>query len=160
MHIFLDIERLSSQVKERRGTKTLRETAQEIGEIRIATLSRIKQGKIPDLTTFLLLCNWLGVHPAEFFVGELQHKNHHEIKPTTLEMIELLLINDALLDKETTSVLFNLFKTAYTVFTRPTHSLIDVHLRSDHQLSSETADAIVHVLRAAYQAALNGTLST
>jgi len=62
----IDIEKLSQMVKNRRGTKNLREIAAEIGDVSISTLSRIEQGKVPDLDTFLKICEWLGVPSTDF----------------------------------------------------------------------------------------------
>jgi len=62
----LDTEMLSQMVRSKRGNRTLRETASEIGEISAPTLSRIEQGNVPDVDTFLRLCNWLQV-PADTF---------------------------------------------------------------------------------------------
>lgn len=52
-------------VKEKRGDQKLRETAKSIG-IGPATLMRIENGHVPDLTTFGKICEWLGLNPGEF----------------------------------------------------------------------------------------------
>lgn len=44
----------------------LREASKAIGEISPATLSRIEQGNLPDVETYMLLCTWLDVS-ADFF---------------------------------------------------------------------------------------------
>ena len=51
-------------VRERRGNNGIRETAKDIG-ISSATLSRIENGKLPDLETFSKLCRWLRIDPNE-----------------------------------------------------------------------------------------------
>lgn len=56
---------LGAMVRERRGTRKLRETAKEIG-IGPATLMRIESGRAPDLQTFGKVCKWLGVDPRPF----------------------------------------------------------------------------------------------
>lgn len=56
---------LGAMVRERRGTRKLREVAQEIG-IGPATLMRVENGRIPDLTTFAKICRWLNVEPGSF----------------------------------------------------------------------------------------------
>lgn len=61
---------LSSMVKTRRGKKGLRDTAAEIGDISAATLSRIEQGKLPDVETFILICRWLNVPTDTFITGD------------------------------------------------------------------------------------------
>ena len=52
----IDIDRLSKMLKEKRGKMNLRDTAKAIGDVSISTLSRVEQGKIPDLSTFLKIC--------------------------------------------------------------------------------------------------------
>jgi len=51
-------------VREKRGAKGIREAAQEIG-ISSATLSRVENGKLPDLDTFSKVCRWLKIDPSE-----------------------------------------------------------------------------------------------
>src|SRR5450755_1871302 len=74
MHInsTLNSELLSSLIKTKRGNKPLREAAEEIskiGKISAATLSRIEQGKLPDVETFITICNWLGENANKFING-------------------------------------------------------------------------------------------
>lgn len=75
----IDIVRFSNLVRQKRGEKNLREVAQEIGDISISTLSRIEQEKIPDLSTFIRICSWLGMSPNDFTPDftppESEHKN-------------------------------------------------------------------------------------
>src|SRR4051812_34704947 len=56
---------LGARVKKRRGDKTLRETAKEIG-ISPATLMRVEAGRIPDVETFGKICRWLGDDPGSY----------------------------------------------------------------------------------------------
>lgn len=58
---YLDIERLASLVRSKRGSRGLRETAKEIGNVSPSTLSRVENGKTPDMDTFLAICDWLEV---------------------------------------------------------------------------------------------------
>ena len=58
------LQNLGTIIRERRGDRGLREVAREIGTSP-ATLSRIEGGKMPDLTTFGKLCQWLQVDPAD-----------------------------------------------------------------------------------------------
>jgi len=62
----IDIAKLSQMVKNRRGSKNLRDVAAEIGDVSISTLSLIEQGKVPDLDTLLKICEWLGVPSTDF----------------------------------------------------------------------------------------------
>ncbi len=43
----------------------VREAAKEVG-VSAATLSRVENGKLPDLETFGKICRWLGEDPAIF----------------------------------------------------------------------------------------------
>lgn len=75
----IDIEKFAQLVKNKRGKKNLREIANEIGEVSISTLSRIEQGKIPDLSTYMKICEWLEVSPEEFSIGtQNKEKSHKE----------------------------------------------------------------------------------
>lgn len=56
----ITIHNIGLALKEKRGDQGIREIATEIG-ISPATLSRIENGKLPDLETFPKLCRWLGV---------------------------------------------------------------------------------------------------
>jgi transcriptional regulator with XRE-family HTH domain len=64
------LESLGAIVREKRGTRKLRETAHEIG-ISAATLLRVEAGRIPDVETFGKLCIWLKRDPNEF-LGTVQ----------------------------------------------------------------------------------------
>ena len=56
---------IGALVRERRGAHGVRHAAKEIG-ISAATLSRIENGKQPDLDTFAKLCRWLDISSSEF----------------------------------------------------------------------------------------------
>ena len=56
---------LGVMVRERRGSRKLREVAKEIG-ISPATLMRVENARIPDVTTFGKICHWLEVDPGSF----------------------------------------------------------------------------------------------
>lgn len=66
MGSFLDTQQLAGLLKARRGTRGLRDIAQEMGNMSPATLSRIENGKMLDVETFLALCDWLQVSPQQF----------------------------------------------------------------------------------------------
>ena len=69
MESTLNTELLATMLKDKRGNKGLRAIAQEIGGVSFATLSRIEQGKIPDVDTFVKICKWLGVSTDTFIIG-------------------------------------------------------------------------------------------
>lgn len=62
---------LASMLKSTRDKKGLRTVANEIGDVSFATLSRIEQGKIPDVDTFIKICNWLNVPTDTFIINDL-----------------------------------------------------------------------------------------
>ncbi|MDR2239630.1 MAG: helix-turn-helix domain-containing protein [Zoogloeaceae bacterium] len=59
------INMLSSMIARKRADLGVREAARQVG-ISPATLSRVENGKIPDLDTFGKICRWLGEDPALF----------------------------------------------------------------------------------------------
>lgn len=63
----IKIERLARRIQECRAGKGIREAAKEIG-VSAATLSRVENGRIPDLETFGKICKWLHEDPA-FYLG-------------------------------------------------------------------------------------------
>jgi transcriptional regulator with XRE-family HTH domain len=110
----IDIHKLAALVRTKRGKRGLRETAQEIGDISISTLSRVELGKIPDLGTFLRLCRWLGV-PAEQFAPEVVPSDTQEPAPTvsTQEIVVAHLRADRTLDSHTAEALSTMIRLAY-----------------------------------------------
>lgn len=60
----LNLTSIGPLVREKRGVRGIREVAAEIG-ISYATLSRVENGKIPDLQTFSKICQWLELDPSE-----------------------------------------------------------------------------------------------
>jgi transcriptional regulator with XRE-family HTH domain len=79
MESTLNTEKFSSAIKSRRGKKGLRDTAAEIGGVSAATLSRIEQGNLPDVETFIKICKWLKVSTDSFIQGK---------KPSNSELSE------------------------------------------------------------------------
>ncbi len=70
MESTLNTELLASMIKSKRGKTGLRDTAAEIGDISAATLSRIEQGNLPDVETFIRICKWLKVSTDTFVSGK------------------------------------------------------------------------------------------
>lgn len=101
-------ERLANMVRSKRGTRGLRETAKEIGNVSPSTISRVENGKTPDMETFLALCHWLEVPPAELMKNAEEEKNLD-----TPEAIEFQLRADKNLDPAIADALASLVKAAY-----------------------------------------------
>ncbi|PHM11627.1 helix-turn-helix domain-containing protein [Nostoc sp. 'Peltigera malacea cyanobiont' DB3992] len=108
MNTRLDIKRLLSLVRDKRGTKGLREISAEIGNVSPSTLSRIENGSIPDMETFVALCDWLQMHPGDFFFTD-----HGEQSLDTVEEIIILLLSDKRLEPETAYTLAQIVKATY-----------------------------------------------
>ena len=58
------LSNIGQLLRDRRGKGGIREVAREIG-ISPATLSRVENGKLPDLDTFSKICKWLKIDPGE-----------------------------------------------------------------------------------------------
>lgn len=68
-------------VRKRRGERSLRDVAAEIG-IHSATISRVERGGQPSLKTWLALLRWMGQDPTAYFRtvlgGRGDEKRKHE----------------------------------------------------------------------------------
>lgn len=107
----LDTEKLALAVRAKRGDEGLRSTAEKIGNISAATLSRIEQGKVPDVETFLRLCQWLGRQPSDFTSSAVaKSAAAHQSTP---EVIEAHLRADRTLSPKTAQTLIEMVRLAY-----------------------------------------------
>jgi transcriptional regulator with XRE-family HTH domain len=71
----MGILKLGKIVMEKRGEEGIREFAKKLG-ISPATLSRIENGKLPDLETFSKICDKLGLDPSEILLGGKKASGH------------------------------------------------------------------------------------
>jgi len=101
---------LSSMVKTKRGKQGLRETAAEIGDISAATLSRIEQGKLPDVETFILICNWLNVPTDTFITGDKTQVS----KASEKDLLLYQLRASRELDQDTIDTMVKMIELAFT----------------------------------------------
>jgi DNA-binding Xre family transcriptional regulator len=124
------VDKLAALIKAKRGRKGLRETAVQIGEISASTLSRIEKGKMPDLDTFLRLCDWLDIQPNELISGKAKHDSTsgEKVIPMPDDM--------------------------------STPEIVEAHLRADKELDPETAEALANMVRSAYKAVVEGQLGS
>lgn len=114
---YLDTELLATLTRGRRGSRGLREIAKEIGDVSPSTLSRVENGKMPDMETFLLLCDWLEVPPAAL----IKRKEEDQVTVSDLDTSEALAIQlraDKNLDPATANALAALVKAAYRDLTK------------------------------------------
>ena len=100
----IDSEKLSLMVKSKRGKLGLRSASKEIG-ISAPTLSRIEQGNLPDIETYLKICEWLVV-PSDYFTKA-------ESQESTQTIITASLRADKTLSQETVDSLIKFINLAY-----------------------------------------------
>ena len=109
----VNIRELGALIKAKRGSRGLREVAIEIGKVSASTLSRVEQGKIPDLDTFMLLCKWLQVSPNQFMKDNAKI-GAAESDTSTSELITAHLRADRTLDPKTADALAKMIQLAYS----------------------------------------------
>lgn len=111
----INIEDFSTQIRRQRGNRGLREAAQDIGEISASTLSRIENGNIPDLGTFIRICRWLGLSPETFIIGEANPDAFQAsaVPENKKMLIKTHLRADRTLDPETADALVRMIELAY-----------------------------------------------
>ncbi len=108
MQSTLNTELLAGMLKDKRADKGLRTVAEEIGGVSFATLSRIEQGKVPDVDTFIRICKWLEVTTDTFIVGGEKKK-----QISTKEQVVAHLRADRELSKDMTNMLIKMIDMAY-----------------------------------------------
>ena len=113
MDKLLDTQKLADMVKSKRGKTGLRTIAEEIG-ISASTLSRIEQGNLPDVETFIILCRWLNVS-TEYFTND----NPQEKSPQ--EQFLAHLRADRTLPESTARALMEMIKISYAQFNTTSH---------------------------------------
>ena len=115
-HSQIHLDRLSAQLRTKRGKRGLREVAEEIGDISASTLSRIEQGNVPDVATFMRICNWLGVDSSEFVPDSAMQKNKNSSREKEVDVphvIEAHLRADRVLPTATIDALSEMIRVAY-----------------------------------------------
>jgi transcriptional regulator with XRE-family HTH domain len=108
MQTNLNTELLAGMLKDKRADKGLRTVAKEIGNISAATLSRVEQGKIPDVDTFIQICKWLNVSSDTFIIGDSKEK-HLSGKSQIVAHLRA----DKELSKDTVNMLIKMIDLAY-----------------------------------------------
>lgn len=123
----LDLSQLAERLRERRGSLSIRQAAQEAG-VSFSTLSRVEAGAHPDLATFTRLCAWLGVSPSRFFTPVVER----EISP--LEEAITHLRSDPRLSAEAAAKIGSVLTDLYDALARDVPEqkpLVACHLRAD-----------------------------
>ena len=98
----------STMIKEKRGDKGLRETAKEIGQVSATTLSRLENEHLPDIETYMRVCNWLNV-PSDFFQESDNTLHNTSQKKTIIAHLRA----EKLLPKKNAAALINMIELAY-----------------------------------------------
>lgn len=97
-------------LRAKRGNQGLRAAAEEIGGISAATLSRIEQGNIPDVESFIKICKWLGVSTENFILWN-ESKLRQDV--TTKDMIVAHLRADRTLPQDAARTLIDVINHFY-----------------------------------------------
>ena len=120
----LNTHLLATMIKKKRGDQGLRAVAEAKGdaedggllaeeiEVSAPTLSRIEQGKVPDVDTFLKVCRWLGEPPATFAI-EAMPVTKRTVQESTRNIVIANLRADKELSQETINVLVDVIEMAY-----------------------------------------------
>jgi transcriptional regulator with XRE-family HTH domain len=111
----LNTAKLAAAVRAKRGGLGLRDAAKKMekicGRISHATLSRVEQGKAPDVDTFLRICRWLELPPSEFSAATPGSRPTD--KRSTQEVVEAHLRADKTLSADTTNALVEMIRLAF-----------------------------------------------
>jgi transcriptional regulator with XRE-family HTH domain len=103
----LNVAELAALLRAKRGRRGLRAVAEDIGGISASTLSRVEQGKVPDLDTFIRLCRWLDVSPERFLPSVTSESM------STPDIVMAHLRADRVLDPRTIEALATMIQLAY-----------------------------------------------
>jgi transcriptional regulator with XRE-family HTH domain len=104
----LNPKTLGNLLQQKRGSKGIRAAAGEIG-VSPATLSRIENGRVPDLDTLRKVCGWLGVDPAEYLGGS-------EARQMGVSGLQVVFKKDRAVSPNTSKALGKLIIAAYRQF--------------------------------------------
>jgi transcriptional regulator with XRE-family HTH domain len=96
----------ASMIKSKRGERGLRETAREL-KISPTTLSRLESENLPDVDTYIKICDWLGVS-TDHFTSEPSTKNK-----SVKKQIIAHLRADKTLPKKNAEALIKMIELAY-----------------------------------------------
>ena len=108
MESTLNTELLAGMLKGKRADRGLRAVAEEIGDVSFTTLSRIEQGKVPDVDTFIKICKWLNVTADTFIIGGYNKKTI-----STKDQVVAHLRAERELSKDTVNMLIKMIDMAY-----------------------------------------------
>ena len=104
----LDTQKLASAIKSKRGSSGLRITAGDIGTS-ASTLSRVEQGNLPDIETYIRICKWLEVS-TDYFATNTEENS---LRSDEAEDIVVHLRASQTLSPTTASALIEMIQLAY-----------------------------------------------
>lgn len=93
----LDMQMLSDMVRTKRGNRALREIANDC-LISPSTISRVERGAVPDMATFLALCDWLEIPPAEFIRDTENKHARDDFHDLTCKLRSVIRLNPKVAD--------------------------------------------------------------
>ena len=108
------LTRLGPMLRQHRGTLSLRQAALDAG-VAVTTFTRAEKGAYPDLGTFKLLCDWLGVSPGQFFPPVAAKV------PEPLDAAIAALRSDPRLNPINAARIIDTVKGMYAAFAKPLH---------------------------------------
>lgn len=137
----VDVTELAALLRKHRAEAglSLRELSAEIG-VPFATLSRVESGRLPDLTTFRNIVEWLGIPPERFFPTPRVRNE------TTPDAIATILRNDSALTEQAREQLTITFQQLYTALTA-SNQAVKMQLRSHGLFSPEASNLLAALLR-------------
>lgn len=97
--MFQESRLFAANLRAQRGQRSLREIAAEIGGVSPSTLSRLERGAIPEIETFLRLCDWLQQPTSAFIRSDFS--SHSALGPKdNIQRIERILYADGVLSPQ------------------------------------------------------------
>jgi transcriptional regulator with XRE-family HTH domain len=137
----VDVTELAALLRKHRAEAglSLRELSAEIG-VPFATLSRVESGRLPDLTTFRNIVEWLGIPPERFFPTP---RVRNETIP---DAIATILRSDSALTEQAREQLTTTFQQLYTALT-VSNQAVKMQLRSHGLFSPEASNILAVLLR-------------
>jgi transcriptional regulator with XRE-family HTH domain len=137
----IDITELAVRLREQRAASglSLRELAAETG-VPYSTLARVEAGKVPDLTTFRSIVNWLGIPPERFFPTTRVREE------STPDFVAHALRSDPTLTDEAKEQLAGVFTQMYATLTAAQQP-VKLQLRAEGAFTPEAGNLLADVLQ-------------
>jgi len=112
--------------------------ASEASGVPVTTLSRVEQGRTPDLATFRRIVEWLGLSPDRFFTPTTRAAD-------TLEAISVHLRTDPTLSREAADRIADIVRDLYTNLSIKERRL-GVHLKAAKTFKPQAMNLLADIL--------------